>query len=230
MIQVQLGLLAFFLAFTFGFAAQRFNDRRVLIIEEANSIGTTYLRADFLQDANKKEVQHLLRQYVDVRIKLARQQSEHLDRQNVDQALADSAKLQNGLWAQAVDAGRQHPDSPVIALFIDSLNQTIDLQSERVSAERSARIPEIIWIVLYAITFLGMTGLGYQFGNAKTRNWVISSMVVFSYALVMMMIADLDRPSQGFFRSSQKPLTDLSKQIGSELKDPGVSTTAQPQK
>src|SRR5262245_9052869 len=66
-----LGLLAFILAFTFGLAAQRFDTRKQLVLDEANSIGTTYLRAGMLPE-RREEIRSLLRQYVDVRLEAAR--------------------------------------------------------------------------------------------------------------------------------------------------------------
>ena len=66
-----LALLGFMLAFTFGFTASRFDSRKQLLLDEVNSIGTTFLRAGFLPEPHCTEVRGLIRKYVDLRIELA---------------------------------------------------------------------------------------------------------------------------------------------------------------
>lgn len=207
-VQATLGLLAFMLAFTFGVAAERFNDRRVLIIEEANAIGTTYLRADFLPEKSKEEVQSVLREYLHLRV------SGTGDRKLLAARLASSNRLQDKLWSQAAAIGRENLDSDVVALFVESLNETIDIQAKRVAAGLYARLPENVWTTLYFMTFLGMAALGYQSGSAGARSWPPIAVLTISFALVFTMIADLDRPREGSLNVSQQPLIDLSKKIG----------------
>lgn len=213
MVQIQLGLVAFLVAFTFGFVAQRFCERRNFIIDEANAIGTTYLRADFLPETSANTVKEVLRKYVDLRLKLTRDVRQHFDDRLVEDALAESNKLQTQLWNHTKLAASTH-DSPCVAQFVSTVNDTIDLQSKRVYAERYGRLPDIIWVVLYGLTFLGMIGAGYQFGNAGARNWIAATLFAVSFSIVLTMIADIDRPQQGFISVSQQPLIDLVKQIG----------------
>lgn len=214
MLGVVLSLSAFFLAFTFGVAADRFNDRRVLVIEEANSIGTTFLRSSFLPEPNRREVQDLLREYVRIRLKLAQDIDREHDYRLVTAAAAEAEQIQDRLWAQATAIGKDNLDSDVIALFIESLNETIDLQSERIAAGRSGRLAKLVWIALYALISLSMFGLGYQFGFGGKRDWLITSATVLSLAIVIMLIADLDRPLDGFLQSSKQPVIDLANKLG----------------
>src|SRR5262245_48849035 len=90
-----LGLLAFMLAFTFGLAGSRFEERRQVVLSEANAIGTSYLRAEMLPEPMRTEVKNLLREYVDVRL-------EGVQQGKLDQAMAKSEELHARLWAQAV--------------------------------------------------------------------------------------------------------------------------------
>lgn len=214
MVGVVLSLSAFILAFTFGVAAERFNDRRVLVIEEANSIGTTFLRSNFLPEQNRQEVQDLLRQYVGIRQKLAHDLDVTHDHSLITGATAEAEQIQDRLWAQATTIGNNNLDSDVIALFIDSLNDTIDLQSKRLAAGMRARLPKLVWIALYSLITLSMFGLGYQFGIAGKRNWPITAATVLSLAIVILLIADLDRPLDGFLQTSKQPLNDLAKKLG----------------
>jgi hypothetical protein len=208
MIQSTLALLAFLLAFTFGVAAERFNDRRVLVIEDSNAIRTTYLRADFLPDANRDAVQNLLREYVALRVTLTR------DPNFLPKVIVESDRLHGLLWAQAVQIGKANLDSDVTALFVESLNDTFNEHSKRVAARLYARIPDSIWVMLYFMMFLGMIAMGYQSGISRTRSWPITTALVLSFAVVTVLIADLDRPAEGFLNPSQQPMLDLANKIG----------------
>ena len=214
-VQSTLGLLAFVLAFTFGVAAERFNDRRVLIIEEANANGTAFLRADFLPNPNRIVVQNLLRDYLDERLMLHHQIYKTSNKiQLIFQAIRRSEKLQELLWTQATAAGKANLDSNVFALFVESLNDAINLQRNRVSASLYARLPDMIWISLFIMMFLGMAGIGYELGEANSRSWPATTIAALSFALVILIIADLERPAEGFLVANQMPLFDLNKRLG----------------
>lgn len=220
MVQIQLGLVAFLVAFTFGFATQRFSERRHLVIAEANSIGTTYLRAGLLPSPRAETVQDILRKYVDLRLKLRKDITLTHDYSLTDKALIESNKLQGLLWKH-VKENKEVQDTPSAALFEATVNETIDLQSERLYAERYGKLPDIVWVVLYGLTFLGMVGVGYQFGNRGTRNWLAVLLAAISFSAVLTMIADIDRPIEGFMMVTQRPLVDLAKQIGEPSDTPG---------
>lgn len=214
MVGVVLSLTAFMLAFTFGVAAERFNDRRVLVIEEANAIGTTLLRSEFLPERNRKEVKDLLRNYVALRVKLWEDLKGSTAPRVVSNSIAEAEKIQDKLWANAVEVGRDKLDSDVVALFIGSLNETIDLQSKRVAAGMYSRLPVLIWVILYLLITFSMFGLGYQFGFAGKRKLPITLTVILSFSLVMLVISDLDRPMEGYLQSNKQPLRDLGKKLG----------------
>jgi hypothetical protein len=120
--------------------------------------------------------------------------------------------LQDRLWSTAVSAGSQSPDSPVAALFIQAVNDVIDLDAARLAAGRN-RIPEAIWIALYALTFISMAAMGYQFGLSGARSWGETILLVLGFSLVMLLIADLDRPNSGTVQVSQQALLDLLAKI-----------------
>jgi hypothetical protein len=221
MVQIQLGLVAFLVAFTFGFVAQRFSERRQLVIQEANAIGTTFLRADFLPAASADSVKEILRQYVDLRLKIAHDTRIAYDNERIENAIAESCKLQTLLWNHVKEASKTH-DSPCTAQFVATANETIDLQSERLYAERYGKLPDIIWAVLYLLTLLGMAGSGYQFSHGGVRNWVAAVLASVSFSIVFTMIADIDRQHEGFILVTQKPLIDLARQIGPPANSAGI--------
>jgi hypothetical protein len=207
MIASALALLAFMLAFTFNLAASRFNDRRVLVIDEANAIGTTYLRTEFLEEPLRAKVKSLLREYVALQIKSS------TDLQTVAESIPQSDILQDRIWSAATQAAQLHIDSPIYALFISSLNEVIDLHATRTNTWLRARVPGSIWLALLMMAALCMTGTGYYCGLTDTRNWIARTVLVACFATVMLLVVDLDRPWEGSLRVNQQPMIDLSKEI-----------------
>src|ERR1700745_4024815 len=146
MVGATLGLLAFILAFTFGLAASRFDNRRQVLLDEANAIGTTYLRAGMLPE-RREEVRALLRDYVDTRLEAIRSGK-------VAEGVRRSEDLQQQVWAQAVAVAEKNPSSIIVGLFVQSLNEMIDLHAKRVQAGLRSRIPGAIWIGLFTVAAL----------------------------------------------------------------------------
>jgi hypothetical protein len=201
-----LGLLAFLLAFTFGMAASRFDARKQLVLQEANAIGTAYLRAEMLPEPQRGEVRSLFREYATPRV-------QGVTWLMTPEARAESGALHNRLWAAAVAATASNPDSILGGLFVQSLNEVIDLDETRVTAGRN-RIPDSIWMVLYVVTILSMAALGYQFGLTGERSWTVIILLAMVFTGVMVLIADLDRPQSGILQVSQQAMIDLVNNIG----------------
>ena len=201
MVGATLGLLAFMLAFTFGLAGSRFEDRRQVLLSESNAIGTTYLRAAMLPQPMRTEAQNLLREYVDVRL-------EAVQSGKLDQALVKSEELHNRLWSLAI-AATEKDRSPITGLFVASLNEVIDLHAKRVMAGLRSRVPGVIWVVLYVLAVLAMVMMGYHSGLVHSRRSIAVIVLVLGFSSVLYLIADLDRPGQGTLRVSQQSMIDL---------------------
>jgi hypothetical protein len=195
-----MGLLAFFLAFTFGLAASRFDDRRQLVLAEANAIGTAYLRAGLVPEPQSSEIRKLLRDYTDIRI-------EAVLRKELGTALARSEELHSRLWTAATALARTDPHSIVAGLLIESLNEVIDLHQMRVTAALRSRIPPRIWDTLYALTVFAMLAMGYHAGQSGERSPAVA-LLALAFSAVILVIADLDRPQEGSLQVSQQPLID----------------------
>lgn len=206
MVAGTLGLLAFMLAFTFGLAGSRFEDRRQVVLSEANAIGTTYLRAAMLPEPMRTEVKNLLREYVDLRLEAVQQPAQ------LAQVLSKSEELHERLWAQAV-AVTEKDRSPVAALFVSSLNDVIDLHATRIMAGLQSRVPAVIWIVLYVLAILAIEMIGYHTGLANSRRSIAAVALIIGFSLVLFLIVDLDRPGQGMFRVSQQSMIDLRRSM-----------------
>src|SRR5215472_6121709 len=203
MVGATLGLLAFILAFTFGLAAQRFDTRRQVLLDEANAIGTTYLRAGTLPERGL-EVRDLLRDYVAARL-------EAFQPGKLAGGIRRSEDIQQKVWTEAETVGNKNPNSIVVGLFVQSLNEMIDLHAKRLQAGLRSRIPGAIWLGLFAIASLSLATMGYHAGLSGTRRSLAIIAVAVTFSVVIELIADLDRPQEGVLRVSQQALLDLQR-------------------
>jgi hypothetical protein len=201
MVASTLGLLAFILAFTFGLAASRFDAKRQLLVDEANAIGTTYLRADMLPE-RRDELRALLREYVDVRI-------DAINPGKLAQSIRRSEDLQNRLWGLTVPIAVKNPNSIIVGLFVQSLNDVIDLHTKRLAAAVRNRIPFAIWAALYGISVFSFAAMGYHSGLTGTTRSLVIIAVAFTFSVVIVLIADLDRSQEGVLTVSPQALIDL---------------------
>lgn len=199
-----LGLLAIMLAFTFNLAASRFDARRQAVLQEANAVGTAYLRARLLPEPQQSQITALLRQYVDVRIR-----GSHID--TIAEGIVRSEQLHQQLWEQAIEAARKNPESIMTGLFLQSLNEVIDLHARRVMVGLHSRIPLPLWLALFALALLGMFSMGYQAGLSVTRRSPAELFLATAFAAVLFLIVDLDRAHEGSLRISQQAMMDLQR-------------------
>jgi hypothetical protein len=208
-----LGMLAFLLAFTFGMAGSRQDARKKLVLEEANAIGTAYLRAQILPEPSSSKIKGLLHEYVDVRLKAA-QAGQFKKFDQVKQALARSEELHNELWALSVSLAKENSGSIFAGLFVGSLNEVIDLHSIRITKALRSRIPKSIIITLYFVAILTMTLMGYQAGLTGIRTLVARFALILAFASVMLLIVELDRPGKTMIKVSQQAMIDLQASMG----------------
>jgi hypothetical protein len=204
-----LGLLALVLGFTFNLAASRFDVRRQAVLDEANVIGTTYLRAKLLPEAQRVRAAELLREYVEVRLLAVQQRT-------LVSALQRSEQLHDLLWSEAVAAANAFPNPVTTGLFVQSLNDVIDLHAKRVFVGLRSRIPIVIWIGLTSLAVLGIASMGYQAGLSTTRRSPVMFGLILAFVFVMYLIADLDRGGEGMLQVNQDPLVDLQRSMRSE--------------
>lgn len=201
-----LGLLALMIGFTFAMAQTRFEMRRDSVLNEANAIGTTALRARLLPPPHNTECLALLREYVKVRLDITRRIQSAAE---LDAAVAKSNAFQEALWQQARAVVTKNDAMVPTGLFIQALNEMIDSQSKRMAAARS-RVPNIILLALYATAAVA---IGYaSYGRAlEGLHWRPAVYVTgILTAGVILLIQDLERPSGGFINVSQQPMMDLA--------------------
>jgi hypothetical protein len=198
-------LLSLLLGFTLAMSLPRFDLRRQLVMEEANAIGTTALRGEMLPEPPRAEVRRLLRLYVEARLAYSRA---GLRDEEILAATDRSQELQSALWARSSEAAKQSP-TPVTALFVASLNDTIDLSEKRLTALEN-RIPPTIWLMLLLISLLTCLTFGY---GQRRRFWLVAIVSPLMIAIVMGLIADLDSPRSGFLRVDLRSMERLSETL-----------------
>jgi len=205
LVAASLSLLAFMMAIVFGVVEYRFSSLKHVVLDEANAIGTTYLRADLLPTDDRAVIRELLRDYVDLRIEAAQND----DDQQIEQAIHRSEELHNRLWSRTVVIATQAP-TPVSALFVQSVNEMIDLHEKRITIAFQYRLPQIIWMVLYGLAVIAMAMGGYESGLTRGRGFfgiTLAAALAFSVVLVMMLA--LDRPHQHLSTATQTVMLDL---------------------
>jgi hypothetical protein len=207
MVGATMALLAFMLAFTFNGAAGRHDTRKGLVIEEANAIDKTWLRTSFLAEPHRAGIRGLLKNYVDVRVKAAAGQVDLREATHRSEALLDS------MWAIAAEAGQKEPASITTGLFIQALNEVIDLHLKRVTVAIRNRVATTIWAALYLLMASGMLMMGTQIGLSGARNVSMELALAVSFSVVVFLIADLDRPQEGVISVSQQALVELQTKL-----------------
>ncbi|NWG38512.1 MAG: hypothetical protein HXY27_00890 [Hydrogenophilaceae bacterium] len=201
-----LGVLALVLGFTFSLALQRFDSRSEALTDEANAIGTAYLRAQLLPDPVRSGVHKLLRDYLDLRL------------QEGQVSLADDAqrrilllrakRLQETLWQHAMQAAEIDNGVVTTGLFIQSLNEAIDSFGRR-DDELRRHIPEEILLLLF-LTFVVTGGVvGYSSGLSGHRPPLVVYIMVLLIVVLTFIIIDLDRPRRGLVTIDQDSLLEL---------------------
>jgi hypothetical protein len=207
-----LALLGFMLAFTFSFTATRFDSRKQLLLDDVNSIGTTYLRAGFLPEPHCAEVRSLLRKYVDLRVEL----TQHPEK--IKSIIEQSASLQEAMWKHAEEVSKADIKNPdIVSLFMESLNETIDLQTKRITVALVYRIPDVMWVALLCLLILSMFELGYLFMKSKKPNWIIILAVSLAFSVVILMVITFDRSERGI-KINQQPMFELQKSLNKDPK------------
>ncbi len=223
-----LGLLGFMMAITCGVAANRFDLRKQLLLDDVNAIGTAYLRAGLLREPHRTGTQSLLREYVDIRVTLPQLKGPD----QLQGAIARSEALQERLWSHAEALAEADRSSEIDALFISALNEMIDLHTKRVVIGTQYRLPPVLWGVLIFVMVVSMAVVGFQFGLAGRRSLHANVAVALTFSAVLLLIHDLDRSRSGWFIVSHQPMIELQQKLngpGSAARDRAMEPAASPQ-
>jgi len=201
-------LLGLLIAFTFSGAASRFEDRLHLITEEANSIGTAYLRLDLLPADTQPELKALFRQYVEVRATTYKNAS---DRTATNAKLDETSALQGEIWTKSLAATqRQDAPSQATMLLLPALNDMIDITTTRMMALHN-HPPMVVFLLLGFLSLVSAMLVGYDTSTNKKRSWI--HIIVFAgiMSLSVYVILDIEFPRFGLIQvaAADQVLIDL---------------------
>lgn len=202
-------LLGLLIAFTFSGAAERFDQRRHLTVEETNAIGTAYLRVDLLAPDLQPALRDEFRRYLAARLDVYRKIP---DMAAVEAALAEVDRLQKDIWTRAIAATRapgSHPQAAV--LLLPALNAMIDITTTRTMATRF-HPPIIIYALLILLALVSALLAGHAMATAKTRSWAHVVTLAAAMAISVYVILEIEYPRLGLIRvdSFDDALGDLS--------------------
>ena len=201
-----LTLLGLIVGFTFSMAVNRYDQRKNYEAEEANAIGTEYVRAGLLPAGDAAMTRTLLRSYLDQRILLyhTRDEARRVEiRQRINQ-------LQQQLWSAVQNAALTQP-SALTALAAAGMNDVLNSQSYTQAAWWN-RIPPAAWLLMSLIAVLCNVMVGYAASGA-TRRSLLLLILPLLLAIAFMLIADIDSPRGGLIRVSPQNLLSLSEQM-----------------
>ena len=199
-----LALLGLLVGFTFSISVNRHEQRRVLVVDEANAIETEFLRAQMLPEPYRSRLATLLRSYVDSRLALA---AAGEDRAAILREYARADSLKREMWVTTVEADSLVQPAALSSLIAGGMNNIIELASSR-RAALEARLPSIAFFSLLLFSVVAAAMLGFVSGSGTHPRRLGAIVLLLLLALSLGLILDLDRPLRGTIKVSQQPLID----------------------
>jgi len=196
-----LALLGFMLAISISMADGHFESRRKLILDEANAIGTSHLRARAIGGPHGEQIAHLLIDYTQLRLDFF---DAGEDQKRLKSVYGKTAAVQQQIWDHASAIAKSAP-TPISAIFLTSLNEVFDLATSRRWA-LEVRVPPSIIKLLFAFSLLSMGILGYYFGICGFRHTILSLFLIIAFTTAILLIIDLNRPRSGLIQPEQSPI------------------------
>ena len=196
-----LGLFAFLLGVAFSMASSRYDMRRQSVLDEANAIGTVWLRAQMVGGAEGTQIQTLLRDYTALRIAAVRELG-HADQQTrINQ---DTNAVQTRIWALATTVARAAP-TPISGLLASASNEMFDLA---LTSRRNFHngVPSYVLRLLMVVSMLGVGAMGYNFGINGARQLIITGLLLLAWTAAIVLVVDIDSSGIGAIRVDPTPL------------------------
>lgn len=202
-----LTLLALIIGFTFSMAVGRYDQRKTLEEQEANAIGTEYVRAHLLPAADASKVRALLKSYLDQRILYYATRDERESRK-ID---AQTDQLQNEMWS-AVETSTAPQPTPLAALVVAGMNDVLNSQGYTQAAFWN-RIPIGAWILVITISIFCNVLIGFR---AQGRSGYLFIILPLALSIAVFLIADIESPRRGFIRVRPQNLESLAGSLHSQ--------------
>lgn len=188
-----LTILGLLIGFSFSMAVSRYDQRKNYEEQEANAIGTEYVRVDFLPEAPAAKARDLLKQYTTERVAFYRE----TNRGNLPAINARTQNLQDELWATVAEPVKSAP-SPVVALAASGMNDVLNSAGYTQAAWWN-RIPRAAWALLGIISMMCCLMIGYG-GRSRDSKLGYMSVLPLIVSIALFLIADIDTPRGGVIR------------------------------
>lgn len=209
-----LTIFTFLLGFTFAMALSRFDNRKQMVVKESNAIGTAVLRSKLLPENQRAKMIELFKEYVNVEFSIT-SRANVSPKERIEQN-QEAKRLQTLMWDEAFTVTQNNPLSIPAGLFATSINQLIDIKTERDIAI-SNHVPEIVLLGLLLFAALAIGVLGYGNGLAATHARYPAIILCIVITISFILIIDLDRPNRGLTKVSQESMVDLMKIINKAI-------------
>lgn len=196
-------VLALLLGFTFSMALGRYDERRQLVVQEANDIGTAWLRAGLAPAPHGPALQQALAEYALIR------QTSPLPAETAK--LAAAARLRDLVWQRTAQA-QAGLDGARAASLVAAVNAVLDTGTMREKAV-AARVPGEVMMLLVIFACVACFLLGYVLAAQGDRHRFASGVLFVLMALTIMLILDLDRPTDGEVLVDQSAMKELAAQL-----------------
>src|SRR6185369_11501947 len=118
-LSAMLALLGLLVGFTFSIVVSRHEQRRLLVVDEANAIETEYLRTQMMPEPYRTRLADMLRQYADTRLALGRAGE---DRAGALRAYARSDSLKRQMWVITMEADSLVQPAALSSLIAGGMN------------------------------------------------------------------------------------------------------------
>lgn len=204
-------LLGLLLGFSFAGGTSRLEQKRELIVHEANAIGTAYLRLDELPAERQPKLRALFRDYLDVRLRVYEKLP---DVEAADKELTRAAHLQQEIWSDAVVASRNDSTNNSARLLLPAINEMIDVTTSRTIAMHT-QMPSLIFILLGSIALMSGLIAGYAMAKRGSRSALHMVLYAAVIAVTVYTVLDLEYPRFGLIRldAADKALLQLRDSI-----------------
>jgi hypothetical protein len=206
-----LALVGLLLAFSFALAAERYAVRRAATVQEANAIGTFWLRTALLPEPVRSEMRTRVRRYLDLHFE---HREARIDQARLAKTEADAQRLQRELWSLLTEESRRTPDALSLLLVTPALNTMIDDEASVLAANEN-RLPDALLMVLLLLVVFASLVIGYG-SHAEKRNLALWGALVIVLGGTLVVLIDMDRPRYGLIRASVAPYVRLRESLQSD--------------